>query len=148
MQVQTASPDVTSQVPGRERLRLHIPPPLPQEPCDISSLGEVWPRVRVSVMEAVALGGGTHTEEDVIDLLVFGRAFLWANGDSGVLCEFDDFPRKRVCRFWSADTIVSWARANGAQRMDIVGRAGWLKVLPGYKRGGVWMTKDLGDDPR
>ena len=110
-------------------------------------------------MEAVALGGGTHTEEDVIDRLVFGRAFLWANGNSGVLCEFDDFPRKRFCRFWSAggalddllpmhDTIVSWARANGAERMDIVGRAGWLKVLPGYKRGGVWMTKDIGDDPR
>ena len=153
-QVQTASPDVTSQAPGREPLRLRIPRPLPQEPCDISSLGEVWPLVRKSVMEAVELGGGTHTETDVIDLLVFQRAFLWANGESGVLCEFEDYPRKRICRFWSAggalddllpmhETIVAWAKSHGASRMEIIGRPGWLKVLPDYQRVGVWMRKDV-----
>ena len=155
-QVQTASPDVTCQASEREPLRLRIPPLLPQEPCDISSLGEVWPLVRKSVMEAVELGGGTHTEEDVIDLLIFRKAFLWANGGSAVLCEFEDYPRKRICRYWVAggsledllpmeSKIERWARSLGAVRMEICGRAGWLKSLKGYQKRAVWMTKDLDD---
>ena len=105
-------------------------------------------------MEAVELGAGTHTEEDVIDFLFMGRAFLWANKNSGVLCEFEDYPRKRICRYWVAGgalddllpmegAIEVWAKANGATRMEICGRPGWLKALEGYQKRAAWMTKDL-----
>lgn len=107
-------------------------------------------------MAAAELGGGTHTEKDVLDLIIFGRAFLWVMGDSGILCEFEDFPQMRICRYWVAGgdletllpmeaNIEAWARSFGATRMEIVGRAGWQKKLAGYKRRGVWMTKDLAD---
>ena len=129
------------------------PPPPEHAPCDISCLAEVWPRVRASVMAAVDMAGGTHTERDVIDILFAGRAVLWANGNSGVVCEIDDFPQMRVCRYWAAGgslddllpmeaEIEAWARGLGCRRMVILGRAGWAKKL-GFDRRGTWMTKDL-----
>ena len=104
-------------------------------------------------MRAVDMAGGTHTEHDVIDFLVAGRAVLWANGDSGVVCEIEDYPRMRVCRYWAAGgelddllpmeaAIEAWARERGCQRMEILGRAGWARELD-YDRRGLWMTKDL-----
>ena len=104
-------------------------------------------------MAAVDMAGGTHTERDVIDFLFAGRCVLWANGESGVLCEIEDYPQMRVCRYWAAggslegllpmqEAIEAWARAQGCQRMEILGRAGWARQL-GYDRRGAWMTKEL-----
>ena len=105
-------------------------------------------------MRSVEIGCGTHTENDVIDMLVFGRAFLWANGKSALLCEFEDYPQMRVCRYWIGggdkhelmamkEATEAWARANGATRMEIVGRAGWLREMKDYRKVATFMIKDL-----
>ena len=104
-------------------------------------------------MRAVDMAGGTHAETDIIDALFAGRAQLWSSGASGVITEIEDYPQKRVCRYWAAGgelddllpmeaDIEAWARSQGCQRMDIWGRGGWSRQL-GFERRGVWMTKDL-----
>lgn len=105
-------------------------------------------------MQAVDMSEGTHTETDVIDALVSGRAFLWAFRSSGAILEFEDYPQMRICRNWAAggeleDVLAmrvpseEWARRNGAQRMEICGRQGWVRKIPGYRKRSVWLSKDL-----
>lgn len=105
-------------------------------------------------MAAVALGQGTYTEKDVIDALLLRKCALFVNGSSGVLVEVEQYPQLRACNYWAAGgdlgellpmehDIEQWARDQGCSRMEIIGRGGWVKQLAGYRRGGLWMIKDL-----
>jgi hypothetical protein len=63
-------------------------------------------------------------------------------------------PGRLVCLVWLASgdlqplleryvDIEAWAAREGAVVMRIQGRAGWLRVLPGFKHAGVILEKEL-----
>jgi hypothetical protein len=65
-------------------------------------------------------------------------------------------PGRLVCLVWLASgdleplleryvDIEAWAAREGAVAMRIQGRAGWLRVLPGFKQTGVILEKELGN---
>jgi hypothetical protein len=90
--------------------------------------------------EALALAGGTHTLADVVAQLDAGTAQFWADGDSCLVTEVVDAPRKRVLRFWLAAgelepclalsrKALEWGREQGCEIATFTGRRGWERVL-------------------
>lgn len=84
-----------------------------------------------------------------------GLAQRWEASDgSTVVTQLRQEPAGGVCLVWLAEgtmapllelheAICAWAREQGCQRMRIVGRKGWLKVVPGYREVATVMERDL-----
>lgn len=98
----------------------------------------------------------THTPESVYQLLRTGQADLWLHDShktAGVTFWLPavDGP---ILHVWLAGgrreeleemlpSVEAWGQKNGAKRLMITGRAGWEKILPGFHRQAVLMTKEL-----
>jgi len=67
------------------------------------------------------------------------------------------YPRRKVCRVWlfaavdapawiagRLENIEAWAKAEGCSEIEMSGRLGWRKRLPGWAVREVMMTKELG----
>lgn len=106
---------------------------------------------------------GTHELSDVWDCIVEGKAQLWPKPNSAIVTVLQYFPRKTVLRYWlcggetegakakialkesvtATKDIEAWAKEAGATLASIGGRDGWLRVLPGFEKNAVFMTKVL-----
>jgi hypothetical protein len=95
---------------------------------------------RDGIEEALRLGGGTHTYQDVVDQLQMGEAYIFENEDGLIVVEVHDTPRKRVLHFWLAtgnlDAVIAlsyeaeaWGKTIGCEMATIAGRRGWERVL-------------------
>lgn len=86
----------------------------------------------------------THSLESVLGAVERGAAQAWCGERSTIITEILDLPLKRVCRIWLAGgdmhelvnemlpNVEAWAKDNGCARVEIIGRAGWKRVLPEY----------------
>lgn len=111
------------------------------------------------IQEALDIGGNTHTVEDVAQELLDGKAQLWIHGEGMVITTVEDWPQKRILRFWLAagklddilvmgDYIYQWGREQGCTEAGITGRRGWVKPLATqgwkeFKPRVVTFTKEL-----
>lgn len=97
-----------------------------------------------------ALGKG-ETLADVVDALDCGHAQLWNLGDSVVVTQVT---AGRDLHVWLAagnlDTIRWWvpalddiAREWGCRRITVTGRKGWARVLTGFNKTEVGLTKEV-----
>ncbi|MEC9266706.1 MAG: hypothetical protein VX464_11655 [Pseudomonadota bacterium] len=79
-----------------------------------------------------------------------GSAFLFGEGRSCAVV----FPRGTLLRIGLGGgdldelrgieaRIEKFARANGFLRLEIIGRRGWSRVLPGYEEAAVILRKEL-----
>lgn len=88
---------------------------------------------------------GERTTRDVLAQLMDGNAQLWHCGDGWAVTQIDNYPLKRVCTltlfggkfdFQHAaemrGVLERWARHYLADEIRIVGRRGWLKLLPDF----------------
>ena len=55
-----------------------------------------WPRLRELLAPAVAFGDGEMEVDDILELALQGRMFIFANDDFAVTTEFVHYPRKTV----------------------------------------------------
>ena len=111
----------------------------------------------------------THTPESVYQLLKIGQADLWLHDshktagvtfwlpavDGPILHVWLAGGRRKELEemlpsveAWggagiTVPVVEAWGQKNGAKRLMITGRAGWEKVLPGFRRQAVLMTKEL-----
>lgn len=109
------------------------------------------------IAAALEYAGGTHTLEDVRDMLAAGRVQIWPGLDSVVITEFVEFPRMRTLNYWLAggdlgeladmETVIApWAKAHGCTRITLHGRKGWAKTFlagRGYSPNWVTFSKDI-----
>lgn len=114
-------------------------------------------RLKPLIANALDYAEGTHTLDDVRDMIAAGRVHLWPAEKSVVLTEFVEFPQMRTCNFWLAagdmaelaemeKTISPWAKAHGCARVTIHGRKGWAKTFladRGYAPKWVTFSKEL-----
>lgn len=120
------------------------------------TLDEIWPQAAEHLQPALDYAGGTHTLEHVRSAIEDGTAQIWPIGESGtIVSEIVEAPTgKRVCRLWlaggtlgallAAEKIVAeWAREHECAVMEIVGRLGWERVLPEYRRAAVVLRREL-----
>ena len=88
-------------------------------------------------------------------------AQLWIGIDDGLkavaVTQICVYPRRKVARVWifaaedapswiAGDLmhIEAWAKAEGCSEIEMSGRLGWRKRLPGWGVREVLMTKELG----
>lgn len=95
---------------------------------------------REMIEAALAYGGGTHTFDDVVDLVLSGRAQLWPGEAAVGVTEIVVYPRKRVLHCFLAagemdellvmmDYAKQWGASQGCSGMTMSGRMGWQRVL-------------------
>ena len=76
--------------------------------------------------------------------------------ESAIVTEIVDYPRLRSCRYFLAggtnmkvwfnpmkEQIEQWALINNCQRIELVGRKGWVKWLKDYKQKHIILMKEL-----
>ena len=106
---------------------------------------QAWPRLS----EAAAIGDEL-TKEDAVNGIRDGTFVYFRRGQSAALVAIHgDALRIGVAggelndlREVEAD-IIKYARKGGFKYIDIVGRPGWEKALPGYNRVAVLLRKEV-----
>lgn len=136
---------------------------------DMSSLGRVitqvpvedlefiWSQVKPQIEKAL---DGSYSSYDILEYIKQNRMQLWISWNDGIeasfVTEVCDYPQLRVMRWvlaggsnmesWLdlvASKVEDWAKRNNCQRLEIVGRKGWTKVLRDYKPQAVYFVKEL-----
>lgn len=118
-----------------------------------AAVPRVWPFARPFVERALAEGGGHFLADDVLAALERSEMQLWTLWREGriagaLVTEIVRWPRRSVCRLVLAGaedglrgewlpwrkTIEAWARAHGCAAIEIYGRPGWARLLPGARK--------------
>lgn len=136
---------------------------------DMSSLGRVvtqvpvedlefiWPQVKAQLEKAL---DGSYSSYDILTYIKENRMQLWISWNDGIeasfVTEVCDYPQMRVMRWVLAggsnmeswltlltEKVENWAKKNKCQRLEIVGRKGWTKVLRDYEPQAVYFVKEL-----
>lgn len=107
---------------------------------------------------ALAYTGGTHTLQDVRDLVEAGKLQLWIHGRSVIVTELEQYPQLRAVRFFLAagdmhevellsNYVLHWAKNEmGCTRAGLIGRPGWARSFlkrDGWRATHIVMEKDI-----
>jgi hypothetical protein len=123
----------------------------------VEDLEFIWSQVRPQIEKAL---DGSYSSYDILEYIKQNRMQLWISWNDGIeasfVTEVCDYPQLRVMRWVLAggsnmeswlDLVTSkvedWAKRNNCQRLEIVGRKGWTKVLRDYKPQAVYFVKEL-----
>ena len=93
---------------------------------------------RPLIEAALVYAGGTHTFEDVVQMVERGEAQFWHGPASIVVTEIDRQPEQAILLFFLAagnraellamqDGILAWGFTQGCTRARLVGRKGWVR---------------------
>lgn len=120
-------------------------------------LSDEWERCKGYVRDALGYAGGSHTVGDVLQAVMSGKAQFFPLKKSAIITEIVDYPQKTMCRIWLAGgkleelmeaekMVTQWAKEQGCDGMEIVGRKGWSRTLSDYRESSVVLTKDFSDE--
>jgi hypothetical protein len=100
--------------------------------------------------------GGTHTFQDILDAIRDGHMQSFAEGNTWVVTQILDFPRKRILEIILVagemteaealyEKVLQFGRDTGCQLVRTFGRDGWAKQakLNGWANGHRIFLKDL-----
>jgi len=121
-------------------------------------LPTVWGKVGPIIKEVIPYTGGRHSEKTVIDFLLQDRYQLWIvmQGEdlkTAFTTEVFEYPTgMKVCeiillggkqsREWleyAIEQIGLYAEQNGCEKLQMVGREGWTKLLKSWGKVSVMM---------
>lgn len=113
-------------------------------------------RCRPWIEAALDHAGGSHTFEDVVELVRSGHAQLWPAPRGCAVTEIVVYPRKRVLHIFLAGgeldqlkdmfgDAAAWAKAQGCDAMSLSGRVGWSRAMAsdGWTTQAVVMERTL-----
>lgn len=118
------------------------------------ALNATWLIARQEICQALHRAGDTFDESDLIASIMSGEAQLWRCGNSACVTEFVAYPQRTAVRFsWAGGDlselqaveahVTAMAREQGIDRVEICGRSGWGRVLPGFRETARVFVKDL-----
>lgn len=95
------------------------------------------------IESALEYADGSHSFENIRDLVAEGRLQLWTGPNSVVVTEIVEYPNYRVLVFFLAGggpnslpeletmypAIEAWGRAQGCDRAVLTGRRGWERTF-------------------
>ena len=123
----------------------------------VEDLEFIWSQVKPQIEKAL---DGSYSSYDILEYIKQNRMQLWISWNDGIeasfVTEVCDYPQLRVMRWVLAggsnmeswlDLVTSkvedWAKRNNCQRLEIVGRKGWTKVLRDYEPQAVYFVKEI-----
>lgn len=97
-------------------------------------------RLQRHVEAALIFAGGSHTRQDVWDMVAKEKAQLWFGPDSIIVTEIQTTPRMKILHFWLAGgslgelermypLIEEWGVAMGCTQATLTGRKGWERTF-------------------
>jgi hypothetical protein len=108
------------------------------------------------IESALVYSGGTHTFQDVADMVLAGKAQIWPAPRGVAITEIIEYPQKRVLHVFLGageldqllDMIKSaedWGRTQGCTSLTMSGRLGWQRVLDkhGFKPVLITMEREV-----
>lgn len=115
---------------------------------------ERWLSAREMLLPAIERLGGTHTETDVVAMLMAGQLQFWLSETAAHITEFRQYPRlKEISTFVSGGDMESilqmkpdierYGHNNGCTRARIEGRRGWERVHKDYDFLSVSLVKEI-----
>jgi len=126
---------------------------LPVHP-ESQALWSEWARCWPWLRRTAALAP-THDENDILATIAWtGRSQLWPAEDAVAVTEVITTPNVKVFNVWLAGgnlatlkamfaDMEAWGRSIGCRVIQIMGREGWQRALPGMTRSAVVLTKEL-----
>lgn len=123
----------------------------------IESPQAAWERCRPYIEAALVYAEGTHTIDDVWEMVERGEAHFWPGEQCAVVTEFLIYPRLKGLHFWLCGgdlnelvetwrpRIEAWGSALGCTRFTTAGRNGWQRVMSkhGYRPRWHVCSKDV-----
>ena len=126
-------------------------------------VGLFWKQIEPLLLKPLEIDGFAYMPKDIFDSLLKKKMQLWIswnvktnNVEAAIVTEIIDYPRLRSCRYFLAggtnmkswfnpikEQIEQWAKLNKCQRIELVGRKGWVKWLKDYKQKHIILMKDL-----
>lgn len=112
-------------------------------------------KMREKLEKVLQMSGDLYTLDDIVALIKEGKMQGFTNGDSWVITQVNDFPRRKVLEIafvigyvgdaiGALPEIYEYARKVGATRVTAFGRDGWWGYhQPGWNRVGTMYAKDL-----
>ena len=112
---------------------------------------------RPHIEAALQYSGGTHTFEDIREMVSTGRLQFWPGPHSAIVTEIIEYPRQRTLHYFLAGgqmaelramlpEIDAWGRAQGCTSASLAGRPGWSRSFlqhEGWSSHLVVMMKEL-----
>ena len=124
-----------------------------------SDIPYIWDSVKHHIDRSLEYSNGRYDLPSVRKLLDSRAAQLWLDVEDGIqsagVTEIINYPLKKVCTVLFAGgqnlnnfrtnirRIEEWAKAQGCDDVDVIGRKGWIKVLDGYKPIHTTLSKSL-----
>ena len=126
-------------------------------------VGLIWKQIEPLLLKPLEIDGFAYMPKDIFDSILKKKMQLWIswNGktnvvEAAIVTEIIDYPRLRSCRYFLAggtnmkswfnpmkEQIEQWAIQNNCQRIELVGRKGWVKWLKDYKQKHIILMKEL-----
>jgi len=122
----------------------------------MTDLTEFW-RLRKHVEAALEYSAGTHTIDDVADLILRQKLQCWEGANSIIITEIVVYPQLKDLHFFLAGgdldeislmepLIAAWGKSLGCTRVSLAGRKGWQKSFlkeRGYEPKWAVLSKEL-----
>jgi hypothetical protein len=120
-----------------------------------------WEPHREPMLKAITETHGTHTEDDVLAMILAGNLTLITSDKSAIVVETVKFPRLSALNVFLAGgnfadmiehepALLAEAQRRGCSRITGGGRTEWIAALRdrsdgfrGYKVGGAFVYKDI-----
>ena len=120
----------------------------------LAFLDEWWPKALPIIEKAATVLNGTHTADDIRAGIENCEYHLWPGERSFVLTQIIIYPRKKALHIFLAGGDLSeimprkqqmedWARVQGCNLLQAVGRKGWDKFCPDWSGDYIFRTKEL-----
>lgn len=117
-------------------------------------IDEHWRRCRPYIEDALEYASGSHTIDDVAVAIAENKAQFFPLSRSAIVTEIVDYPKKTMCRIWLAGgdleeltqaevALSAWAKTQGCDGIEIIGRRGWSRTLKDYRESAVVLMKDF-----
>ncbi len=111
-------------------------------------------RCRPFIQAALDRDLGTHTADDVLELLMTAPVQLWPTANAAMVTVVETYPRKKMLRGWLSggklEEIVAyepkirdWAKRQGCDLIVIGGRKGWLRAFEGYQEASTVIAREI-----
>lgn len=119
-----------------------------------------WRFVEPFIARACKRTWGRYEAEDIKPLLLNRDAQLWVSLRDGVIeaaavTEITVYPHLKVCRLFLCSgkrrehwlvfepTVEAWAKSQGCEGFEIIGRRGWARVLRHWQMANIILYKEF-----
>lgn len=100
-------------------------------------------RHRRHLENALEYADGSHTFDDLVNMVMMGKLHLWSKSNSIILAEVLDYPQEKHYHMFVGggdldeilamhEEIESAARQLGCTKLSVCGRRGWVRGLAGH----------------